>query len=363
MIRPALLGLLALSCAATGCRSHHRRASDERVTHREYSPWHAPSARREPPRLDLSDEQLARALETANVKATERHEKALDVVARARGFETPGVAAAVRECYALGDREAAAELADGRRGVVEWDRAAQLARVDCIYRRRGHVGGALEVTVRRKKGVEGPIAVAFPPGTYGVAADGRGEARDDRRGDRWTRPDDDRRYGEWPSQQDLALLEAPVIFLGEDDRSRTVLVPIACASFESGPPAGEQRYELRRFEAGSKVDRLLVALCAEASQKTSEPEAQLAVWLARNDISWDDFVSKGGDRGGLLTFGSSNRILPRHGKGAAKLLIEAGVNPGYSPFFADHKTLVAEPAAAAAPEPREESVAPDGTTP
>ncbi len=353
MTRPAwALAALALACAASGCRSHRStRTSDfDRGAYHQYSCWHPAHEPREAPRLDLSDEQLARALERSNVKAARRHEEALDVAARARGGSVATLAAAMKQCYQLGDRDTAADLASANAAVREWDGASELATVECVYRQRGH-GGSLQVTVRRKPGVEGPIAIAFPPGTYGVAADGRGD-RDDHR---WTNPDDDRRYGKWPSQQDLALLSAPVVYLAENQSDDSITVPVACASFESGPPSSDQRYVLHRFEPGSKIDRLVVGLCAR--EHTSEPEAQLAVWLARNDISWSDFVSKGGDRGGLLTFGSSSRITPRHGKGAARLLIESGVNPGYSPFFADHKTLVEE-----APAPPEQPVAPEGPT-
>jgi hypothetical protein len=204
------------------------------------------------------------------------------------------------------------------------------------------------VSVKRKKGVEGPLAIAFPPGTYGSCDVGDG--------DKWTDPDDDRKYGRWPSQQDLGFLRAPVLYLAATDDEATVEVPIACASFHSGPPADDQRYTLHRFEPGSAVDRLLVALCAR--EKVKEPEAQLAVWLARNDITWDDFVAKGGARGNLITFGTASRVLPRHAKGAAKLLIESGTNPSAAKFFGGGGVSLDEP-----PLPSSEKRAPGDATP
>jgi len=338
---------LAAAMAASGC-CHAAPTETPQETYGGFyaSSYSAPAA----PRLGLSDEQIARALERQRVRAAERHERALDIASRAGGGDTALVASAVSACYALGERDAGDALADGAHGVYTWDRASKVALVACRYVQQG-MGGALELTVKRREGVPGVLAVAFPPGTYGVA-----DVAEKPDGERWTSPDDDRRYGRWPSQQDLAFLRAPVLRLEADEDEQSVLVPIACASFHSGPPAVDQTYALRRFEPGSPADRLMVALCAR--EKTSEPEAQLAVWLARNDISFDEYVEKGGDRGGILTFGTASRVLPRHGKGAARLLIEAGVNPGWSPFFQDHREGPSE-AANASPEPPPAAPAPD----
>jgi hypothetical protein len=319
MIRAVRLGLLAL-VAVTGCTS----SPTYDVTYAGGNfVWVARPVGRpvDPPRLGLSDDQISKALTRQHLRASKRHEEALEVVARSQGGDTASVLSATLECYALADRDAADQLANGKHGVYNFDAASSVATIDCNYRSRNWTG-VLEVTVHRKPGVEGPLAICFPPGSFGAAiADGDG----------WTRPDDDRRYGHWPSQQDLAFLRAPAVYLGEGENEGTIDIPIACASFQSGPPQPDQAYGLHRFEPDSSVDRLLIALCAR--EETSEPEAQLAMWLTRNDITWDDFCSKGGAHGSLITFGTGSRILPRHAKGAARLILEAGSNPQAARFF------------------------------
>jgi hypothetical protein len=328
---------LAIAAAAGGCRSSETPGEWRYGVYRpSFGPSSGPAFEfggrfaSEPPLLALSDAQVRAALEQARLVGATRHEQALDVVARSRGASVAEVASAVAACYALGERDAAEALSDGARGVFDWDHAAAAVIIETHYRSRGScAGGALEVSVKRRPGFEGPLAVAFPPGTYGAAQ--VEPVAEDRDGQRWTNPDDDRRYGRWPSQQDLAFLQAPVVILGSGEDEATLEVPIACASFDRGPPAADQLYTLGRFPKDSDVDRLLVALCAR--ERTREPEAQLAVWLARNDISWAEFCDKGGAYGNLLTFGTGSRILPRHAKGAAKLLVEAGSDPRAARFF------------------------------
>ncbi|HZU99770.1 MAG TPA: hypothetical protein VFF73_23865 [Planctomycetota bacterium] len=342
MIARARFGLVALVVAAAGCHCHYEYRVPEP---REGVNWYVGNDHREravrAPTLGLSDDQVADALAKERARAARHHEQALDVVAEAKGGTVADIASAVLECYEIGDRDAADSLADGTRHVWSWDQAQAVVALDCHYR-SGGAGGALEVTIKRKPGALGALAIAFPPGTYGVADAGDGE--------KWTDQEDDRKYGRWPSQQDLGFLRAPVLYLAASDEEATVEVPIACASFHSGPPADDQRYTLHRFEPGSAVDRLLVALCAR--EKVKEPEAQLAVWLARNDITWDDFVEKGGARGNLITFGTASRVLPRHAKGAAKLLIESGTNPTAARFFGGNGVLVEEPSQVLPEKPR-----------
>ncbi len=316
MIR-ARLGLLVLVAAAAGCTSSPTTYEGTYAFGNYY--WSAQPV--DPPQLGLSPEQIAKAIDHQRLRATRRHEVALEIVARNQESDTASVLSATLACYALGDRDAADQLANGKHGVYNFDAASNVAALDCFYRSRGWGGGVLEVTVHRKPGVEGPLAVCFPPGTFGAVADGDG----------WTKPDDDRRYGHWPSQQDLAFLRAPAVYLDKNENEGTLDIPIACASFHLGPPRPDETYALHRFEPGSSVDRLLVALCAR--EETSEPEAQLAMWLTRNDITWDDFCSKGGAHGSLITFGTGSRILPRHAKGAARLLVESGSNPQTARFF------------------------------
>jgi hypothetical protein len=104
----------------------------------------------------------------------------------------------------------------------------------------------------------------------------------------------------------------------------------------------------------------MIALCAR--ERVPESEAQLAVWIARNQLTWADFVSKGGAEGALITFGAASRILPHHGRGAAKLLISAGVNARYSEFFSDHAEGSFQKIAPA-PEPEKTPESPSDAAP
>jgi hypothetical protein len=289
------------------------------------------AASREPqPRLGLSDAEVARALAERQGRTAAGADAAQACVASVRDGDVAEVASAIRTCYALGAREVAGPLL-AREGVRTFDASDGPVQVECRYRAVSEgLQGALEVTVTRKAGVTGPLVVAFPPGTYGIAADGGGPAGGGRP---WIDPDDDRRYGHWPSAQDLAFLRAPVIILPASEESSTFTVQVACASFHKGSPHEDRVYTLHRFEPGTPIDRLLVALCAR--ETVPEAESQLAVWMARDNLAWADFEGEGGGRGRLVTFGSAWRILPRHACGAANLLMEAGVNPRQARFFAD----------------------------
>lgn len=109
-------------------------------------------------------------------------------------------------------------------------------------------------------------------------------------------------------------------------------VPVACASFHRGAPDAGTPYALARFSRGSAVDRLMTVLC-QGDDVPGDAEAQLALWLARDDVSWADFVAEGGDRGRLVTFGSARSVRSGHAPGAARLLLRAGVDPRPLRFF------------------------------
>lgn len=130
-------------------------------------------------------------------------------------------------------------------------------------------------------------------------------------------------------------------------------LPIACASFERGGPVDGQPFTLSRFPAGSAMERLLVEVCAGAA--VDDAEIQLAVWLCRNDISWAAFVAEGGAFGRLGTFGSGQSVRPGDAAGAARILLDAGVDPRPLRFFGGAGAPApgdAEPAPAApAPPP------------
>jgi hypothetical protein len=351
---------VAVLALTTGCCFHAGHEAPQSSSNVVWS-FAFSDGKSEPPVLALPPTEIARALARAERASQRRRDRVRDGLDRAEPIAVEGVADALRVLYAAGERDAAEELAARHRGVATWDHSDELVSIDCHYRQNGWVGGALELKVQRRAGVEGPLAIAFPPGTYGVGeplgrigdrvADSEGEGRP-----RWTNPDDDRRYGHWPAVQDLACLQAPIILLPAGQEVATVMVPIACASFERASPRPDMVYTLHRFERGSAVDKLLVALCA--GDDASESEAQLAVWLARNDITWDQFVREGGARGRIVTFGSCRPVLPRDAQGAASFLIRSGVDPGKARFFGHVDPLPPSPATDARTSPTPTTVTP-----
>jgi hypothetical protein len=261
-----------------------------------------------PAALALRERDVRAALEARLVQARRAHDRALEVAARVRGDDLADAAAAVAACYELGDREVGAAIAR-RAGVRSFDAAGDVASIDCFFSSASH---GLVVTVRRLPGVVGPLALAFPPGTYGAAP----AAFVDR--DRVGRV------------QDLALLRAPVVALTDREDAVTVSVPVACASFASLGPCDRQAMTLARSEPGSRVDRLLVVLCS--GEPRPEPEAQLALWVAANDVTRTSFRDRGGERGLVRTFGGEP-VLPGSARGAARLLLEGAIDPRDQRFF------------------------------
>lgn len=347
--RGALVALVVMTAGLAGCRSAWRGGRD--AERWDGGRWigeaeEAPDAR---PRLALDPADEA-YLRDRLARREERRARAEAIVARSRParHDVYDVAAAVAACYRAGARDGARALVDGHPRVVAWDAPEGLVAVECSF-----AGDGLRLDVVRAPAAgDGPVAVVFPPGTYAVAEGAEERASPDPldlagpeladRGRPWTTPDQERRYGHWPGPQDLALLRAPVVLLEAGVARQVVHVPVACASFHRRAPEVGRRYGLAALPAGSPIDRLLVALCAEST--VPEAEAQLAVWLARDDIDWAAFCSEGGDRGRIVTFGSMIPVRARHAEGAARLLLGAGVDPTGLRFFG------AEPQVQAAPD-------------
>jgi hypothetical protein len=348
-----LLSLLLGVSAVSGCASSRSRA--EWSSYPEYQgAWSAPPAD-EAPTLALAADVVDADKATAERRARKAAKaEALVADVRAEAHHLDDVARAIQTCHRAGSREAAQRLVDEHPRVVTWDAPDELVVVSAVFD-----GASVELGVtRREPSSRSAIAVVFPPGTYAVpergdptlgeegelerllAGDGRG----------WTTPEDDRRWGEWPEAQDLAFLRAPVVILRAGEVRRTITVPVACASFTRGAPVSGQRCALARFEPGSPIDRLLVGLCAEG--EALEPaEAQLAVWLARDDIGWQRFAAEGGDRGRLVTFGSHTPVRAHHAQGAARLLLRAGLEPSDLRFFGGEGLSAPQRAAEPAPAP------------
>ena len=240
-------------------------------------------------------------------------------------------------CYRQGAREAADALISTRPEFFTWDQAEAVVDVSCRFQRIGS-DGWLEVTARRLPGVAGPLAIAIPPGTYGVPFVGPSLVSED---DRWTRPEDHKRFGHWPKAQDLALLRAPVLSLAATDSAGSVRSPVACASFRIGPPLHNQPFSLGRFEPGSAVDRVVQALCS--GRPSSASVAQMAVWLSRENIGWPEYAAAGGNRWRLVTFQGQTPIQTRDAQQASRTLLKAGVDPRPLRFFQRNPQPVTEP--------------------
>lgn len=284
----------------------------------------------------------------------------------------------LREAYARADAPAAEALVASHPRLVNWDDAQRdgtIALRSAFERRENGEGFLLvSMSLAATQASAPALAVAIPPGTYAVAATVGPQAEGGFEGERWTRPDQDRRYGHWPAVQDLACLGADAVILTGADPVVTVRIPVACASFEKKAPQHGMQFTLQRFPRGSAVERLLVQLCADRAKPPEPAEAQLAVWLARNRLSWSSFVREGGTLGRLATFSGNQPITSGAAQGAATLLLESGTDPRGLGFFKDGEErgqadvpaaeLLPEPSAEpepAEPEP-EQPAAPEGPT-
>lgn len=356
------LAAFTLASCAIGCGSSSSWSTTS-YDYRRDDPWawsrssYEP-ARDAPPDLGLTDAEVEAGLAAAPAPA--------DLAPLAADQPLAVAAAEVDACYRAGERERARALVAAHPRLVDWSDRSVV--VSCRFVGRGE---GIELTaIRTDTSLGAPreaLAVCFEPGTYGAPVDmGATEAEAERTptrgssspmvdlgGEGWNPPDSERRFRHWPVPQDLALLRAPVLVIPRGEALASVCVPVACASFQRGAPEVGTPYALSRFEAGSPVDRLMVVLC-QGDEAANDAEAQLAVWLARDDVSWSDFVAQGGDRGRLVTFGSATSVRAHHAGEAARLLVRAGVDPRPRRFFSPtggDPIVEPAPAPVVAPEP------------
>jgi hypothetical protein len=341
----ATMALTAAGCGgpSTGCYDHAERWTT-------YPSGFAVATPAERPELALGgaaiDEGLASGERTRAEGAAAVGAALAD--AHVERWSVEQATRAVTSCYRLGAREEARAIVRAHPDLYAWDELGPGTSVTCAYVANASGGGELELTLTRAD-VERPAAVVFDPGTFGQAVSDLEVARDD---DGWVSPDSERRFGEWPAPQDLAFLRAPVVAFAAGEHVAATRVPVACASFERPGPVPGQVYRLSRFDAGSPVDRLLVELCSGDELPTGEAEAQVAVWMAKDDLSWESFAAH---EGRLGTFGSMESIRASHCNGAAAVLVRSGVDPRGRRFFGGEGGVPArapvEPAPQAAPEP------------
>ena len=88
------------------------------------------------------------------------------------------------------------------------------------------------------------------------------------------------------------------------------------------------------------MDRVMVELCAELR---TTPEAQMAVWMARDGITMEEYEETRRLRGAPYTF-DGTRVLPEHVDLAAQVLREAGIDPVSSSSYRGRETHSARPA-------------------
>jgi hypothetical protein len=313
-----------------------------------YSSYTTTPRRSTQPALAMTDDRVASALDAqAQVDA----ERRLHLAESLEGSPETlyDVAARIDACFRAGQRDLGLELASTYDNVHTWDEASGIVAVDCRFRQAS--GGFIELTMARTGDVAQPLAVVLPPGTYGqpvVGAEAQPVTPELERGfaevdPDWVDPQDEQRFRHWPPAQDLAFLRAPVVVFDPGQSFARAQIPVACAAFEAGPPQPDQPFTLAAFPAGSEIDKLMVALCANPD--AGEAETQMAVWLVRNDVTWEQFVAQGGDWGRLVSFGGNIAVTPGRATGAADLMLEAGVDPRGLQFFSDHvpQAIQAEP--------------------
>ena len=328
---------LAALAAIAGCTSQndYGYVYDSWRSTSSYQPYTYERPTPVQPSLALSDGHVETAL-TQSAELADARRTHLRAQLSAEPETVYEVAAQIDACFREGQRDMGLALVDRYEHVTTWDQAQDLT-VACNYRTAG--GGVIELTMRRVDASQ-PLAVAFPPGTYGQPVVGEAVTDDEPTASdfadldpEWTRPEHDRQFRHWPSAQDLAFLRAPVVTFDVGQTEAQLHLPIACAAFDAGPPQSDQPYTLAAFPQGSDIDRLMVALCA--NPQAGEAETQLAVWLTRNKITWEQFCSQGGDWGRLVTFGRNHPVTGDSARAASSLMLESGVDPPGIPFFAD----------------------------
>jgi len=200
---------------------------------------------------------------------------------------------AVEAAYAQADPAAAREAVAAAPGLVDWEDAGKVARVEAVYE-----DGRVTVRVTRRAGFHGPLAVVLRPGTY-------------------SDPEDD-------DSQELLLTRAAVIELPKGAASAAVRVDVACGNYALHGPRDGQRYRLAAAPEGP-LTALLGAVCA-GEEAPADYEVQLAIWALKNGVERDGF------REGTPTF-RGQPVKAAHAAGAALLLERAGLDPGEVAFF------------------------------
>jgi hypothetical protein len=196
------------------------------------------------------------------------------------------------------------------------------------YKKHG-TGGRVHVTVKRRPGFKGLVAVAFPPGTYGRP---------------YIAPTNENLYGDWPparrgnragtpAAQDLVFLAARIAWLDPDVDDIDIHFPVSCGRFNKGAPRPGDRYLLVRFDEKNAISRLAIETCALNSRMLNHASAQMAIWIVRDGLTWKQYLTKKRTLGPSMTFETARVITDEDAMEASDLLLDAGIDPRKLPFY------------------------------
>jgi len=264
------------------------------VAERERRLWHD-EPRIEPTHfeLEMSPEQIS---STYAVHWQKRQDEKGNLVLQ--GEDIASIASNIKTYYKKGFPELANSLIESHPRIYTWEQSQEIVNILCVYQPNGYLGGTMEIKIVPKQPLSEDIIVCFPPGLYGKTLDPEIKA------------------------QNLGLLEAPVI----QARSTTrITVNIACLSYSVDAPKRRVSYTLHKTPTDTGVYRLLVEIC---TGEFEGPDIQLALWVVGNKLSWKNFYHGRS----VVTFGGRT-VTPRASKGAANLIIKAGIDPSTSSYF------------------------------
>ena len=213
----------------------------------------------------------------------------------------------IEQLYRSQQRAEAERLLARAPRAATW-RAHRGVEVRAVFHSRAK---GLTIEAVRKDQRAGELLVAVPPGT-------------------WAQSCTDRRYEDWPRPQDLLLIQARVLRLAPGQQRASVTLPVACAAFRRPGPRATRAYTLQLAQPGSKLDRLAQLLCAKELGHERDPELALALWIAHEGLGYERLKQSAG----FHTFRTPRKkVRVEHGRAAARLLREAGLEPADFEFF------------------------------
>ena len=130
------------------------------------------------------------------------------------------------------------------------------------------------------------------------------------------------------------FLSARIAVLESGDDELTLRIPVACGRFNKGEPKDRERFLLVRFEPSSSMSQLLGELCRIQARGLNHGAAQMAIWILRDRLTWKQWRRRIASAGPSLTFETGRVITESDAMDASELLIDAGIDPRRSRFYA-----------------------------